>query len=176
VKPFRAGCRLSWTLQWNVYWCQASHFKLHFLQWADFSVGRGRTWKEESCSSSSFYLQWNELRGPSSYIRGKFSDTITGILLSTRGRVLKTLVGLIHVAAVGKLIGLFWCMTFKLIEFLNFLHRKVKSKVHPRTGHESPKGRRRIALLSGAVGWGTALQPGRSRVRFRWCLWNFSLT
>jgi hypothetical protein len=29
---------------------------------------------------------------------------------------------------------------------------------------------------SGAVGWGTAVQAGRSQVRFRWCHWNFSLT
>ena len=34
-------------------------------------------------------------------------------------------VGLIHVAAMEN--------------FLDFLHRKGKGKVHPRTGHESPK-------------------------------------
>jgi len=77
-------------------------------------------------------------KGPLSYIRGKFSDTVTGILLSTRGRVLKTPVGLIHVAALGKPAGLFSCMIFKFIDFLDILHRKGKSKVHPRTGHESP--------------------------------------
>ena len=79
-------------------------------------------------------------RGPSSYIRSKFSDTITGILLSTRGTVLKAAVGLIHVAAVGKLTGQFSCVTFKLINYLDFLQRKGKSKVHPRTGPESLKG------------------------------------
>ena len=52
--------------------------------------------------------------------------------------VVKTSVGLIHVAAVGKPAGLFSCVIFKFIDFLDFLHRKGKSKVHPRTGHESP--------------------------------------
>jgi len=28
-------------------------------------------------------------------------------------------------------------------------------------------------VRGGAVSWGTALQAGRSRIRFRWFLWNF---
>jgi hypothetical protein len=37
-------------------------------------------------------------------------------------------------------------------------------------------GNTRYGAHGGAVGWGTALQTGRSRVRFRWCHWDFLFT
>ena len=35
---------------------------------------------------------------------------------------------------------------------------------------------KKMGLRGGTAGWGTALQAGKSRIRFSWDRWNFSLT
>jgi hypothetical protein len=76
------------------------------------SVARPQCWQRKDMERRKMLVivllsSVKSSKGSSGYIHSKFSDTITGILLSIRGRVLKTPVGLIHVAAMGKFTGLF---------------------------------------------------------------------